>query len=42
MNANQMCGVIVDLCGAVVAARADSLELKNGSLIKGNIQGGRA
>ena len=35
MNAKQMCGTIVALCVAVVAARADTLELKNGSLIKG-------
>jgi len=40
MNAKQICGVIVALCVAVVAARADSLELKNGSLIKGKFMGG--
>ena len=40
MNAKQMCGAIVALCVAVVAARADSLELKNGSLIKGRFMGG--
>jgi hypothetical protein len=40
MNAKQMCGVIVALCVAVVAARADSLELKNGSLIKGKFMDG--
>src|SRR5271166_4847989 len=40
MNAKQMCGVIVALCVAAVAARADSLELKNGSLIKGKFMGG--
>ena len=34
MNAKQICGVIVALCVAV-AARADSLELKNGSLDQG-------
>ena len=39
MNA-QMYGVIVALCVAAVAARADSLELKNGSLIKGKFMGG--
>ena len=40
MNAKQICGVIVALCVAAVAARADSLELKNGSLIKGKFMGG--
>ena len=40
MNAKQICGVIVALCVAVVAARADSLELKNGSLIKGKFISG--
>jgi hypothetical protein len=40
MKAKQMCGVIVALCVAVVVARADSLELKNGSLIKGEFMGG--
>ena len=40
MNAKQICRVIVGLCVAVVAARADSLELKNGSLIKGKFTGG--
>ena len=40
MNAKQMCGVLVALCVAVVAARADSLELKNGSLIKGKFMSG--
>ena len=40
MDAKQIGGVIVALCVAVVAARADSLELKNGSLIKGNFMGG--
>jgi len=40
MNAKQMCGTIVALCVAVVAARADTLELKNGSLIKGRFMGG--
>jgi hypothetical protein len=40
MNAKQICGAIVALCVAAVAARADSLELKNGSLIKGNFMGG--
>ncbi len=40
MNAKQICGVIVALCVAAVAARADSLELKNGSLIKGEFMGG--
>jgi len=40
MNAKQICGAIVALCVAAVAARADSLELKNGSLIKGKFVGG--
>src|SRR5271166_696884 len=40
MNAKQMCGVIVALCVAAVAARADFLELKNGSLIKGKFMDG--
>jgi hypothetical protein len=40
MNAKQICGVIFALCATVVAARADSLELKNGSLIKGKFMSG--
>jgi hypothetical protein len=40
MDAKQICGVIIALCMAAVAATADSLELKNGSLIKGNFMGG--
>ena len=40
MNAKQICGVIVALCVAAVAARADSLQLKNGSLIKGKFMSG--
>lgn len=40
MDAKQICGVIVALCVAVVTAQADSLELKNGSLIKGKFMGG--
>jgi len=40
MNRSQMCGLILGLCGAALAARADSLELKNGSLIKGKFIGG--
>ena len=40
MNAKQICGVIVALCVASLAARADSLELKNGSLIKGKFMAG--
>jgi hypothetical protein len=40
MNTKQICGVVVALCLAPVAARADSLELKNGSLIKGKFMGG--
>lgn len=40
MNANQICGLIVALSMAAVSARADSLELKNGSLIKGKFKSG--
>jgi hypothetical protein len=40
MNAKQICGAIVALCVGAVAARADSLELNNGSLIKGKFMGG--
>jgi hypothetical protein len=40
MNSKQISGAIVALCVAAVAARADSLELKNGSLIKGKFMGG--
>jgi hypothetical protein len=40
MNAKQVYGAIVALYVAAVAARADSLELKNGSLIKGKFMGG--
>jgi len=40
MNTKQICGAIVTLCVAAVAAHADSLELKNGSLIKGKFMGG--
>jgi hypothetical protein len=40
MNTKQICGLIVALCVAAVSARADSLELKNGSLIKGKFMGG--
>src|SRR5579864_7740618 len=40
MYAKQICGVIVGLCVAALAARGDSLELKNGSLIKGKFMGG--
>src|SRR5208282_6714035 len=39
MNIKQIFGVIVVLC-LVAAAHADSLELKNGSLIKGKFMGG--
>ena len=35
-----VCGVIIALSMAAVSARADSLELKNGSLIKGKFMGG--
>ena len=40
MDAKQIWGVIVALCVAAVGARADSLELKNGSLINGKFMGG--
>lgn len=40
MNTKQICGLIVALSVAAVSARADSLELKNGSLIKGKFVGG--
>ena len=40
MNAKQICCVVVGLCMAAAASRADSLELKNGSLIKGKFMGG--
>src|SRR5215475_13920946 len=34
------CGVVIGLCLAASIAWADSLELKNGSLIKGKFMGG--
>jgi hypothetical protein len=40
MNVKQICAAIVAICVAAVAARADSLELKNGSLITGKFMGG--
>jgi len=40
MNAKQICGAIIALCAAAVAAHADSLEVKNGSLIRGKFMGG--
>ena len=40
MNAKQICGMVIAVSLAAVAARADSLELKNGSLIKGKFTGG--
>src|ERR1700758_4407438 len=40
MKAKKICGLIVALSVATVSARADSLELKNGSLIKGKFMGG--
>ncbi len=40
MDAKQICGVVVAVCVTAVSARADSLELKNGSLIKGKFMGG--
>jgi len=40
MNGKQICGVVLALCLAAGAAWADSLELKNGSLIKGKFMRG--
>ena len=40
MNGNQILGTILAVFAAALAARADSLELKNGSLIKGKFVGG--
>ena len=40
MNAKQICGVIIAVCITALAALADSLELKNGSLINGKFMGG--
>ena len=40
MNTKQISRLIVALSVAAVSARADSLELKNGSLIKGKFMGG--
>src|SRR5208282_1981818 len=40
MKAKQICGAIVALCVTAIAARADSLELENGSLINGEFIGG--
>jgi hypothetical protein len=40
MNAKQICGAIVALYAAGVAARPESLELKNRSLINGKFMGG--
>ena len=40
MKAKPVCGVILALSLAAIAARADSLELKNGSLINGKFIGG--
>jgi hypothetical protein len=40
MDTKQIFGVILALSMAAIAARADSLELKNGSLIKGTFMGG--
>ena len=40
MNAKQICGLISALVLAASAAGADSLELKNGSPIKGKFMGG--
>ena len=40
MNTKQIWGLIIALGVAAIAARADSLELKNGSLIKGKFMGG--
>lgn len=40
MNTKQICGGILVLSLAAIAAQADSLELKNGSLINGKFMGG--
>ncbi|MGA8671250.1 MAG: hypothetical protein WB679_15300 [Terracidiphilus sp.] len=40
MEVKNICGVIAALCVAAIAARADSLVLKNGSLIKGKFTSG--
>ena len=40
MNTKNICGLIIALSLAAVSAGADSLELKNGSLIKGKFIGG--
>jgi len=40
MNPKQIFAVIIALCMGAVGAQADSLELKNGSLIKGKFMGG--
>jgi len=40
MNIKQMCVVILSICVAAIVVRADSLELKNGSLINGKFMGG--
>jgi hypothetical protein len=40
MDARKICEVVALLCAAAVAGRADSLELRNGSLIKGKFMGG--
>ena len=40
MNTRQICAVVFSLCVAAIAARADSLELRNGSLIKGKFMSG--
>lgn len=40
MNVKRIVGLMVVLCAAAAASRADSLELKNGSLIKGKFVSG--
>ena len=40
MYPKKICGVVIAISVAVLAARADSLELKNGSLINGTFIGG--
>ncbi len=40
MKSKLICGVVIGLCLASSLAWADSLELKNGSLIKGRFMGG--
>src|SRR5258707_12411310 len=40
MKINQICGLVIAVCVVVPMASADSLQLKNGSLINGTFMGG--